>query len=140
MVRIEKDHQLRERMYNLARPMAADYPLFGTGPGTFETVFQLYRPRLETYWPAQLHNDWLETRITFGWVGSGLMGLAFLAVALRWFARGGIHGGRRFMILSWLALAGCLVHARWDFPFQIYSIVFLFLVLCAILSTLTRRP
>ena len=64
-------------MYDLARPMAADYPLFGTGPGTFETVFQLYRPRPETYWPAQLHNDWLETRITFGWLGSGLIALAF---------------------------------------------------------------
>ena len=120
--------------------MAADYPLFGTGPGTFETVFQLYRHSTDTYWPAQLHNDWLETRITFGWLGSGLIALAFVAAVLRWFARGGIHGGRRFMILIWLALAGCLVHARYDFPFQIYSIVLLFLVLCAILSNLTRRP
>src|SRR5262249_38928741 len=52
-------------MYARARPMAADYPLFGTGPGSFVTVFQLYRRSYETYWPAQLHNDWLETRITF---------------------------------------------------------------------------
>jgi hypothetical protein len=37
-------------------------------------------------------------------------------------------------------MAGCLVHARYDFPFQMHSIVFLFLVLCAILSDLTRRP
>ena len=44
------------------------------------------------------------------------------------------------MILIWLALAGCLVHARYDFPFQVHSIVFLFLVLCAILFVLTRRP
>jgi NADH:ubiquinone oxidoreductase subunit 6 (subunit J) len=63
-----------------------------------------------------------------------------VAALLRWFARGGIHGGRRFITLIWLALAGCLVHARYDFPFQIYSIVLLFLVLCAILSNLTRRP
>jgi O-antigen ligase len=130
----------REQMYYLARPMAADYPLFGTGPGTFETVFQLYRPSTHTYWPAQLHNDWLETRITFGWLGSGLIALALVAVVLRCFARGGLHGGRRFIILIWLAMAGCLVHARYDFPFQMHSIVFLFLVLCAILSDLTRRP
>jgi O-antigen ligase len=32
----------REQMYDRARPMAKDYPLFGTGPGTFEAVFQLY--------------------------------------------------------------------------------------------------
>jgi O-antigen ligase len=140
MAHIGEDYEHREEMYERARPMADDYPLFGTGPGTFEPVFQLYRKTTDTYWPAQLHNDWLETRITFGWLGSGLIALAFIAVVLRWFARGGIHGGRRFIILIWLALAGCLVHARYDFPFQVHSIVFLFLVLCAILFNLTRRP
>jgi O-antigen ligase len=140
MAHIGEDYEHREEMYERARPMADDYPLFGTGPGTFEPVFQLYRKTTDTYWPAQLHNDWLETRITFGWLGSGLIALAFIAVVLRWFARGGIHGGRRFIILIWLALAGCLVHARFDFPFQVHSIVFVFLVLCAILFNLTRRP
>jgi hypothetical protein len=130
----------REEMYDNAQKMAADYPLFGTGPGTFGTVFQLYQITLDTFWPEQLHNDWLETRITFGRLGSGLIGLALLTVLLRWFGRGGIHGGRRFVVLVWLALAGCMVHARWDFPFQIYSILFLFLVLCAVLFVLSRRP
>jgi len=129
----------RARMSELARPMAADYPLFGTGPGTFEPVFQLYRGSTKTYWPAQLHNDWLETRITLGWAGSSLVGLALVTVFLRWFGRGGIHAGRRFVFLLWLALAGCLVHARFDFPFQIHSIVFLFLIVCAVLFDLSRR-
>jgi hypothetical protein len=118
--------------------MAADYPVFGTGPGTFETVFDLYRISTETRWPAQIHNDWLETRITFGWAGSALITLAFATVLVRWLLPGGIHGGRHFVVLTLLALAGCLAHARYDFPFQIYSILFLFLVLCAILSDLTR--
>jgi O-antigen ligase len=140
MDQISESFDGREEMYAAARPMAADYPVFGTGPGTFATVFQLYRISNDTYWPAQLHNDWLETLITFGWAGSALIALAFLCVVLRWFTRGGIHGGRRFVILIWLALAGCLVHARYDFPFQIHSIVFLFLINCAILSNLSRRP
>ena len=130
----------REQDYDRARPIAADYPVFGTGPGTFASVSQLYRISTDADWYVQLHNDWLETRITFGWVGSALIALAFATVLLRWFARGGIYGGRRFIILMWLALGGCLVHARFDFPFQIHSIVFLFLVLCAILFTLSRRP
>jgi len=130
----------RERTYAVARPMAKDYPVFGTGPGTFNVLFQLYRPSLEEYWPGQLHNDWLETRITFGRVGSAMIGLAFLIVVARWLAPGGIHGHWRFGVLLWLGLAGCLAHARFDFPFQIYSILFLFLTLCAILFNLSRRP
>jgi hypothetical protein len=130
----------REQMYDAFRPMAADYPVFGIGPGTWESVSELYRTSMAAEWPAQLHNDWLETRVTFGWVGSALIALAFATVVLRWFARGGIHGGRRFVFLIWLALGGCLLHARFDFPFQIHSILFLFLVLCATLFCLSRRP
>src|SRR2546426_9391024 len=50
-----------EAIFDTARKIAADYPVFGTGPGTLEAVFQLYRTSTEEYWPAQLHNDWLET-------------------------------------------------------------------------------
>lgn len=128
----------REDLYTAARQMADDYPWFGTGPGTFETVSQLY-PRPDVFWPAQLHNDWLETRITFGRLGSALVGLALGLVVFRWFIRGGIHGGRRFVGLTWLALVGCLAHARFDFPFQVPSILFLTVVICAVLFVLSRR-
>jgi len=138
-VEMREGFQGRQTTYDLAKPMAKDYPVFGTGPGTFGTVFQFYRRPGDTEWWVQLHNDWLETRITFGWAGCGLIGLAFATVILRWFGRGGIQGGRPFMVLMWLSLAGCLVEARWDLPFQIYSIEFLVLVLCAITANLTRR-
>ena len=136
---IQAGYLNRAEMYVAARPMARDYPLFGTGPGTFGTVFRLYLVSTETYWPEQLHNDWLETRITFGWLGLVLLLSALACVLLRWFVPGGIRGGRRFVILIWLALAGCSIQARFDFPFQIHSILFLFLVLCAILFSLGRR-
>ena len=57
----------------------------------------------------------------------------------RWFFPGAIHGGWRMISLLWLSLAGCLLHARFDFPLQIYSVLMLFLVVCAILFTLSRR-
>jgi O-antigen ligase len=140
MTELSEGFEGREEMYAAARPMTGDYPLFGVGPGAYATVFQLYRISTDTYWPAQLHNDWLETLITFGWVGTSLIVLALVVVLLRWFAPGGgIHGGRRFTILMWFALAGCLLHARFDFPFQIYSILFLFLVLCAVTMNLGRK-
>ena len=135
---LAKDYAARDAIYEQAKPMAGDYPVFGTGPGTFAAVFGLYRTTTDSYWAAQVHNDWLETRITFGWAGSALIAMALVTVLVRWFVPGGIHGGRRFVVLAWLALGGCLAHARFDFPFQIYSILLLFLVVCAILSNLTR--
>lgn len=135
----ETDLFARETIYATAREIVKDYPVFGTGPGSFESVFQLYRSSTEEYWPAQLHNDWLETLITFGWTGSILIALAFVCVLGRWFLRGGVETGWRFPALIWLALAGCLIHARFDFPLQVYSILHLFLLECAILLALSRR-
>ena len=129
----------REATFQIARKIAADFPIFGTGPGTFEPVFPLYRQSLEEYWPKQLHNDWLETRITFGWVGGGLIAAAFLLVLSRWFTGRGIRTGWRFVSLLWLALGGCLVHARYDFPLQIHSILLVFLLICAVLSSVRHR-
>jgi hypothetical protein len=139
MVDIQGGYQARDAIYESARPMAADYPIFGTGPGTFGTVFQLYRYSNLTYWPEQLHDDWMETRITFGLVGLAMILSALACIAFRWFAPGGIRGGRRFVVLAWAGLAGCLIQARFDFPFQIYSILFLFLVICAMLFNLSSR-
>ena len=139
MEQIGEGFQGREEMYAAARPMAGDYPLFGTGPGTFATVFQLYRISNSTYWPEQLHNDWLETRITFGWAGLLLLLAALGCIFLRRFMPGRIRAGRRFVVLAWLGLAGCLVHARFDFPFQIHSVLLLFLIICAILFTASGR-
>jgi O-antigen ligase len=139
MTDLTEGYESRERTYEIARGMVRDFPVFGTGPGTFDPLFQMYRISPEEYWPVQLHNDWLETRVTFGWLGSGLIAAAFLIAVGRWFLPGGIHGGRRFTMLLWLALLGCMVHARFDFPFQIYSIVFLFVMLCAILFSVSRR-
>jgi hypothetical protein len=47
--------------------------------------------------------------------------------------------GYRLVMLAWLGLVECLVHAWFDFPFQIHSILFLFLVICAILFSMGRK-
>jgi O-antigen ligase len=136
---IAEGFQGREAIFETGRRMADDNPVFGTGPGSFNNLFQLYRSSYDEYWPGQLHNDWLETLITFGWTGFLLI-MAALGVCLaRWFAPGGIKGDRYFVMLIWCALGGCLMHARYDFPLQIHSVLFIFLLHCAILSTLTRK-
>ena len=130
----------RLRIYQIAERMIHDYPVFGTGPNTFDPVSQLYRESADEYWAVQVHNDWLETLATFGWVGSSFIWLALLIVLFRpVFATEGIRGRWVFAAFLWIALGGCLIHGIVDFPFQIYSILFLFLVLCALLSVITIR-
>jgi len=125
-------------MRKSAEPMSGDYPLFGTGPGTFATVFQLYRYSEGVHWEEQVYDDWLEIRITFGWLGFGIMLAALAVTALRGFFPGGLRGLRPLVFFAWMALGGCLLHARFDIPFQIHSILLLFLAICAILLNLGR--
>jgi len=129
----------RTETYRLAARMAKDYPWFGVGPGAYASVFQLYRDSPRDYWPAQLHNDWLEYLITFGRAGCALFLAAGILIAWRWFAPGGLRTHPAFPVFVWIALGGCLLHARFDFPLQIYSIQFVFVLLCAVLFSISRR-
>lgn len=137
MREIESGFEIREAMFKTARVIARDYPLFGTGAGSFDALFQLYRSSPDEYWPAQLHDDWLETLMTWGWLGGSLI---WAALALAWFrpltGGKGLRADVSVVLFFWVALGGCLIHARYDFPFQVYSIVFLFMILCALLSCL----
>jgi O-antigen ligase len=127
----------RAEIYKNARLMAADYPVFGTGPGTFRTVYHLYRQKAGEEWHGFLHDDWMETRITFGWAGFGLV-LAHLVVLVFWFSSSGrsplFYG---FHCCAALGLTGALVHAKYDFPFQTYSILFTFVAIAAVLSAIS---
>ena len=128
----------RTEIYQNALPIARDFPVLGTGPGTFGSLYQLYRSDVTQQWAAYVHDDWLETRITFGWVGFSIILLSLAVVLARWFRDGGITVAWEFTAMIWMAMAGCLLHAKFDFPFQIYSIVFLFLLLSAILFCISR--
>src|SRR5262249_21634666 len=118
----------RERLTEIGRKMAADAPFFGTGPETVQPLYQLYKGAADEYWPGQLHNDWLETRVTFGVFGFGVILCALGLSVANWFLGAGVPVSWRFASFMWLAMAGCLVHARWDLPFQVYSITELFLM------------
>jgi O-antigen ligase len=128
----------RVEIYRNAEQMARDFPVFGTGPGTFPWVYHLYRANAQATWAAYAHNDWLETRITFGWVGFALVAASLATAFLRWFGNGGVAAHWLFVSMIWVALGGCLIHARFDFPFQICSTLALFVQLCAILFCLSR--
>lgn len=125
-------------LYDNALSMARDYPLFGIGPGAFRALYPLYRSEPKQTAQAFLHDDWLETRVTFGWAGSMLV-LLLLGLALaRWFVPGGAFGTWEFVAMLWVAVLGILAHAKFSFPLQVYSILGLLLVHLAALSSLSR--
>jgi hypothetical protein len=63
-----------------------------------------------------------------------------LMIALsRGFWGSGIVAPWGFTAMISVALAGGLLHAKFDFPLQIYSVLFVFVLLCAIMFCLSRR-
>lgn len=130
----------RTHIWSIARRMCADFPLWGSGAETFLTLNGLYRTGAEGKWHGYVHDDWLETRLTFGWIGFALI-LALLVVALlsRW-TSGALPIVRPFTLLLGVGLLGMLAHARIDFPFQIPSLHLLFLFALALFSTLGPHP
>jgi O-antigen ligase len=112
-----------------------DASWFGFGPGTFRVIFPYYTSGLgrgiEGTWRF-LHEDYLQTVLEWGRLGSVLWGLLFfggifVAIknlrtpgrALEWLPR---H--RRLLPMIVLALLGIALHALVDFPLQIASLQF----------------
>jgi O-antigen ligase len=128
-------YQIWENTWKIAK----DFPLYGAGPGAFDAVYFLYRPTLKDAWVAQAHNDWLEFLVTFGIVGCVFLisGLGLVLVSPQ--VENRVPVPRVFLWLLCLGLVNCLVFAAMDFPFQIYSLVFLFLVLCAVLTSVSSK-
>jgi O-antigen ligase len=129
----------RTIIYENSRRIVDDFPIYGTGPGTFGAVYQLYRTDPEQSWYAYAHDDYLQTIVTFGRVGFTIIMFMLVTVFAYWFLARGIPTSELFIAFVWLAAAGCLLHARFDFPMQIYSLQLIFMTLCAILMVLARR-
>ncbi len=125
----------RRLIYEDSARMAQDFAVFGSGAETFAPLYYFYRKK-DPQWNAYVHDDYLETRITFGTVGFVIILLIFLAVWLVPFFGNGIPAPPEFFLLIGLAMVGILAHAKFDLPFQIYSIHSQFVLLCAVLTSL----
>jgi len=103
----------------------------GFGPGTFSVVFPFFAGAIGD--PTQivwlfLHNDYLQTIMEWGWLGSLLWGTVFFGgtiVATRGLLNSGrywLPRQRLLLSLVLVSLVGVGTHAAVDFPLQISSI------------------
>jgi len=125
----------RVSAWDAAWRMFGDYPLTGSGFGSFAEVFMTYAPAGSgTYW-NQAHNDYLEVLLEGGLVAAALalwLAVGFVRRAAPRLRRA--SGGtpvRLGLALGALALA---VHALVDFNHQIPANALLFVVVCALLA------
>ena len=109
-----------------------DIGFFGFGPGTFRAVFPSYNKGSTNPVPGTwrfLHEDYLQTALEWGWLGSSLWALLFFGGIAK-----GIRSYKKYAARDWtprrrllqpfiiMALIGVALHGLVDFPFQIASI------------------
>ncbi len=123
--------------------MAADFPVFGAGIGSFARIYPAYRTVAGPFSLAHAHNDHLELLAGGGLVGLGLMiwfvGAVLLAVS-RACAR---RRDPPTLYLAFGALAGCvafLVHGASDFSLAIGANALYFFFLLGLAVSASHAP
>lgn len=130
-------------IYQHLGPLVSEAPIWGYGPGTFSSIYQMFRKEtLEKSsnslvgWSAWAHSDPIEYLITFGVAGTGLLALTFVTI-LSLPIVGGLYPisvahGRLFYV----GISGFCAQSLVDFPFQIYSLLHILSVVLSIVSVL----
>ncbi len=117
--------QARTEAARTAIALVQDYPLVGSGGGSFYNVFMSYRsPDYGYAYVDHTHNDYVEIASDYGLVGLGILGTLValtLGTVLRVMAK-------RRSVLPWgiafgvaMAIVGLLLHSTVDFNLQIPS-------------------
>ncbi|MCL4180527.1 MAG: hypothetical protein KJ072_22630 [Verrucomicrobia bacterium] len=125
----------RVSLHEWSRQMMAGYPsALGSGPGTFAGLFKVFRQDQDPGSDWFAHNDFLETRITFGWIGAVMIYGVLLICLVAVFWRGGLPVPGYCVVLVVLGLVGSLLHAPFDWVFQTHALLFLGVILCGLVA------
>ncbi len=138
---------LRFALWRPAVQMWEDHPWWGVGPAHFDSRFRQYRPEGIQLSPERVHNDYLNTLVDWGVVGTvlvaaawGLLGWGVVrtgsSVRLSSGDLGSRSGSNKFAFVAGasLGLLAILIHSAVDFNMQIPANAILVVALMAMLS------
>ena len=138
---LQKGSEPTESLESRAEParygvdLIKDYPLTGTGPGSWYIAFPRYRGGDLANFFDYAHNDYVQFLAESGAIGAGLLGAMVawsLAVALsaQYRRRDPLMRGLSFA--SIMGIFAILIHSSVDFNLQIPANAMLFMVLLAL--------
>ena len=126
------DNYVRIKLDRDALRIAADHPVFGTGPATFVFIHPRYQDSTFSRLAVLAHNDYLNTLDDYGAVGLALALIFVVAVTVKFFRRprGASRWQDRVLLTAgftgWSAL---LVHSFLDYNMHIPANAFMLLAL-----------
>ena len=102
-----------------------NFPVFGTGSGTFEAMYPQYKQPGYMLSLNHAHNDYVEFLVEAGWAGmlllAGLTALAFVRNIVT-LARASRSARRGLALGSLIALISILIHATVEFSLQLPAV------------------
>lgn len=129
-----------------AYPMVADFPIFGSGGGSFYSTFPSYQHMEVGTFYNHMQNDYLQFLIEYGVIGSFILVAIF---ALSMYKAIEAFNSRRSSIFKGTAFAcamvfvGMAMHMSVDYPLQGYAIAcyfVVFLALSIVINTIKLAP
>jgi O-antigen ligase len=118
-----------------ATQMLKEYPLTGSGGGTFYAAFPKYRPGVISAYFTHAHNDYVQFATETGVIGLGLLGLIVLStffVALRTLYERRDPLCRGVAFGTTMGIIALMIHSWVDFNLQIPANAYTFVVLLAL--------
>ena len=124
----------RSMLRQTAIQVFADYPVAGTGPGTYPFVQHQYKPLLlgNSQMSKRAHNDYLETLATQGVTGFILLSLPLALMWLMMMRTSLITSGAGLLIGCQTAVLAYLIQATFDVNAGVFMLPVMFILLLSI--------
>jgi len=124
----------RLQCWRMSLPLVVDFPVFGSGAGTFKHVFRLYQDPSLPGWYTFAHNDYLNLFCDVGLTGLAVAGTAivFLTRRIVPLRSSKSLSDRGLAVAAFLGLSAVFLHSIADFPLQEPAVALFFIMLAGI--------